>query len=452
MQNSRFEIDMCHGPLLKKMILFALPLMATGVLQILFNAVDIIVVGRFAGSSAMAAVGATTPLVNIFVSFFIGVSMGGNVLAGQAYASGNNQKLHKVVHTAITLALLMGIIMIFVGSFFARPALTLMGTPDEIIDQSVLYLRIYFLAMPFLMLYNFGGALLRAIGDTRRPLIYLAVSGVCNIIFNLILVVIFHLGVIGVAVGTFVSLLISSLLIIYTLYRSEGAYRLIPSKLRLHGRICLDLIAIGLPAGIQSSLINVSNALLQSGVNSFGTLTVAANTAANNMFGFMYQSINAVSQTGLSFSSQNTGIRDFKRVDQVLLRCSLIQLTLGSAVGIFVYVMRPVLLGIYSSNPEVIAQGSIILSISALTYGLCALMDMIPCVVRGMGYSFPPMIISVAGVVGIRFIWVLGYFPSHHTLWDLFLSYPISWLITASTHMLCYVIVRKKVGRRYGEK
>lgn len=448
MQTSRFEIDMCHGPLLKKMILFALPLMATGVLQILFNAVDIIVVGRFAGASSMAAVGATTPLVNIFVSFFIGLSMGGSVLAGHSYSSGNSKKLHNVVHTAIALALVLGIVMIFAGSILARPILTLMGTPEDIINLSVLYLRIYFLAMPFLMLYNFGGAILRAIGDTRRPLIYLTVSGICNIILNLVLVIIFHLGVVGVAAGTFLSLMISSLLIVFTLYRSQGAYRLIPSDLRLHKQICFELIAIGLPAGIQTSLINVSNALLQSGVNSFGTLTVAANTAANNMFGFMYQSINAVSQTGLNFSSQNTGVRDFKRVDQVMFRCCMIQIVLGTAVGMFVFFMRPLLLGIYSSDPDVIAQGSIILSISALTYCLCALMDMIPSVVRGMGYSLPPMIISVTGVVGIRIIWVMGYFPSHHTLWDLFLSYPISWIVTATAHLICYAIVRKKVARK----
>lgn len=447
MKHSKFEIDMCHGPLLKKMILFALPLMATGVLQILFNAVDIIVVGRFTGSSAMAAVGATTSLVNIFVSFFIGLSLGGNVLAGQSFASGNAQKLHDTVHTAICFALLAGILMIFVGSVFARPILSLMGTPPEIIDQSVLYLRIYFLAMPFLMLYNFGGAILRAIGDTRRPLIYLTIAGICNIILNLILVIIFHLGVVGVAVGTYASLLISSLLITITLMKSEGAYRLLLKDLRMHPAIFLELLKIGLPAGFQSSLINVSNALIQSGVNSFGTITVAANTAANNIFGFMYLAINAVSQTGLSFSSQNTGARNFKRVDQVLHRCILIQIILGTGIGTFVFLMRPLLFGIYSSDPQVIAEGSIILSISALTYGLCALMDMIPCVVRGMGYSLPPMLISVAGVVGMRFVWILGYFPHHHTLWDLYLSYPLSWIITVVCHMMCYAIARKKVAR-----
>lgn len=449
MKQSRYEIDMCHGPLLKKMILFALPLMVTGVLQILFNAVDIIVVGRFTGSSAMAAVGATTSLVNIFVSFFIGVSLGGNVLAGMAFASKQNRKLHDVVHTAITLALIVGFVMIFAGSFLARPILNLMGTPADIIDQSVLYLRIYFLAMPFLMLYNFGGAILRAIGDTRRPLLYLAFSGICNVILNLILVIVFHLGVIGVALGTYASLLISSLLIVRTLMHSDGAYKLILKDLRIHPQICMDLVRIGLPAGMQSSLINVSNALIQSGVNSFGTLTVAANTAANNLFGFMYLAINSVSQTGLSFSSQNSGIRNLKRVDQVLLRCCLIQLVLGTGVGVFVFLMRPVLFGIYSSDPRVIAEGSVILSISALSYGLCALMDMIPCVVRGMGYSVPPMVISVAGVVGMRFIWIFGYFPSHHTLRDLYLSYPISWIITVACHFTCYFIVRKRVKKKW---
>lgn len=438
---------MCQGPLFQKMILFALPLMATGILQILFNAVDIIVVGRFTGPNAMAAVGATTSLVNIFVSFFIGLSLGGNVLAGQSFASGDDHQLHEVVHSVITFALAAGLIMIFVGSVFARPILLLMNTPADIIDQSLLYLRIYFLTMPFLMLYNFGGAILRAIGDTRRPLIYLSISGVCNIFLNLILVVVFHLGVIGVAVGTFASLCISSILIVITLIRSEGAYKLIPSDLHLNPAVFLQLIRIGLPAGMQTSLINVSNAMLQSGINSFGSMAVAGGTAANNLFGFMYLAINAVSQTGLSFSSQNAGVKNYKRVDQVLYRCVLIQLVLGTLLGIFVYMLRPVLIGIYSSDPDVISAGSVILSISCLTYGLCALMDMIPCVVRGMGASFAPMLISVTGVVGLRFVWIFGYFPSHHTLWDLFLSYPISWIITVTAHVICYIVVRKKIEK-----
>ncbi|MDO4491409.1 MAG: MATE family efflux transporter [Lachnospiraceae bacterium] len=449
MKQSKYEIDMCQGPLLKKMILFALPLMATGMLQILFNAVDIIVVGRFTGSSAMAAVGATTALVNIFVSFIIGVSMGANVLAGQSYASGNHKRLHDVVHTAISLAIVMGILMIFAGSVLARGALLLMGTPSDIIDQSVLYLRIYFLAMPFLMLNNFGGAILRAIGDTRRPLIYLTISGICNIILNLILVVIFHLGVIGVAAGTFLSMFISSLLIVLTLMRAEGTYRLNLRELQLNRRICMNLIQIGIPAGLQSSLINVSNALIQSGVNSFGTLTVAANTAANNLFSFMFYTINSVSQTGLSFSSQNYGAGKLRRVDQVLHRCICIEIVMGTFVGLFVFLLRPVLLGIYSSDPEVITQGSVILSISCLTYGICGLMDMLPCVIRGMGYSLPPMLISVVGVVGMRFLWILGYFPTHHTLYTLYLSYPLSWSVTALFQMLCYRVVRKKVEQRY---
>lgn len=448
MKPNKYEIDMCQGPLLRKMILFALPLMATGVLQILFNAVDIIVVGRFAGSDAMAAVGATTSLVNIFVSFFIGLSMGGNVLVGQSYASRNKEKLHEAVHTAITLALVAGFLMIFVGSFLARPILTIMNTPQDIIDQSVLYLRIYFLAMPFLMLYNFGGAILRAIGDTRRPLFYLSFAGVCNIFLNLLLVIVFHLGVIGVAVGTFASLMISSVLIVRTLLTTDGDYRLRIADLHLNPSVCLDLIRIGLPAGIQSSLINVSNALLQFGVNSFGTVAVAGSTAANNLFGFMYQAINAVSQTGLSFSSQNSGVKNYRRVDQVLFRCIMIQLVLGTALGFSVYLLRPVLIGIYSSDPAVIEAGAVILSISCLTYGICALMDMIPCVVRGMGTSFAPMVISVSGVVGLRFAWIFGYFPSHHSLWDLYLSYPISWIITVTAHLICYCIVRKRVSGR----
>ena len=323
-KRSKYEIDMCNGTIMDKLISFALPLMLSGVLQLMFNAVDIIVVGRFTGSQALAAVGSTSALINIFTNLFIGISLGSNVLAARFYAAGKSKEMSETVHTSITIALISGIIMAFVGTIFAKGALELMDTPDDVIDQSVLYMRIYFMGMPFFMLYNYGAAILRAVGDTKRPLLFLIISGITNAVLNLILVIVFGLGVAGVAIATVIAQLISCVLVLACLCRSQSSYRLYFNKLGIRRDYMVQIFKVGVPAGIQSVVINFSNALLQSSVNSFGSTAMAGYTAANNLLGFLYVSINSVTQACMSFTSQNLGVGKFKRMDRVLIDCIIL--------------------------------------------------------------------------------------------------------------------------------
>ena len=295
-KRNKYEIDMCNGTIMDKLISFSLPLMLSGILQLMFNAVDIIVIGRFSGSQSLAAVGSTTALINMFTNLFIGISLGANVLSARFYAAGKDKEMSETVHTAITLALISGIIMVFVGLIFAKPVLELMDTPDDVINLSTLYMRIYFMGMPFFMLYNYGASILRAVGDTKRPLFYLIVAGIANAGLNMCLVIIFHLGVAGVAIGTVISQLISSILVLRCLYRSETSYQLHFSKLKIQKEYLKQIFQVGIPAGIQSTVINFSNVLLQSSVNSFGSIAMAGYTAANNIFGFLYVTVNAVTQ------------------------------------------------------------------------------------------------------------------------------------------------------------
>ena len=291
---------MCNGTIMDKLISFSLPLMLSGILQLMFNAVDIIVVGRFSGSQALAAVGSTTALINVFTNLFIGISLGANVLAARFYAAGKDREMSDTVHTAVTLALVSGIVMAFVGLIFSRWALELMGTPDDVIGQSALYMKIYFLGMPFFMLYNYGAAILRAVGDTKRPLIFLVISGVVNAVLNLILVIMFHMDVAGVAIATVISQLISCILVLRCLRTSKTSYQLHFGKLRINTVYLKQIFQVGIPAGIQSTVINLSNALLQSSVNSFGSTAMAGYTAANNIFGFLYVAVNSVTQACMS--------------------------------------------------------------------------------------------------------------------------------------------------------
>ncbi|MFR9100714.1 MAG: MATE family efflux transporter, partial [Anaerostipes hadrus] len=316
-KRNKYEIDMCNGTIMDKLISFSLPLMLSGILQLMFNAVDIIVIGRFSGSQSLAAVGSTTALINMFTNLFIGISLGANVLSARFYAAGKDKEMSETVHTAITLALISGIIMVFVGLIFAKPVLELMDTPDDVINLSTLYMRIYFMGMPFFMLYNYGASILRAVGDTKRPLFYLIVAGIANAGLNMCLVIIFHLGVAGVAIGTVISQLISSILVLRCLYRSETSYQLRFSKLKIQKEYLKQIFQVGIPAGIQSTVINFSNVLLQSSVNSFGSIAMAGYTAANNIFGFLYVTVNAVTQACMSFTSQNYGVGKWKRMDRV---------------------------------------------------------------------------------------------------------------------------------------
>lgn len=436
---------MCNGTLMDKLISFSLPLMLSGILQLLFNAVDIIVVGRFTGSQALAAVGSTTALINIFTNLFIGISLGANVLAARFYASGKEKEMSETVHTSITLALISGLVMALAGVLLARFALNLMGTPNDVIDQSVLYMRIYFLGMPFFMLYNYGAAILRAVGDTKRPLFFLVISGMTNAVLNLVLVIVFHMGVAGVAIGTIVSQLISSILVLRCLYTSNTSYRLYFSKLGIKTQYLKQIFQVGIPAGIQSTVINLSNALLQSSVNSFGSVAMAGYTAANNIFGFLYMSVNAVTQSCMSFTSQNYGVKELKRMDRVLLDCMILSVGVTLTLGCGAYFFGPELLKIYTSDADVIRCGVEVLAFTTVPYFCCGIMDLLPGALRGMGYSGVPMILSIIGTVGTRIVWIFGLFPAHRSLSFLFISYPVSWILTILMQAVCFCFVRKHV-------
>lgn len=444
MKNNKYEIDMCNGSIMDKLISFSLPLMLSSILQLMFNAVDIIVVGRFGGSQALAAVGSTTALINIFTNLFIGISLGANVLAARYYAAGRDKEMSETVHTAITLALISGVIMAFVGLIFAKGALELMGTPEDVIQLSTLYMRIYFLGMPFFMLYNYGAAILRAVGDTKRPLIFLIISGCTNAVLNMTLVIIFGLGVAGVAIGTVISQLISCVLVLRCLYHSEGSYQLRFSKLSIKSAYLKPIFQVGIPAGIQSTVINFSNALLQSSVNSFGSTAMAGYTAANNVLGFLYVSVNAITQACMSFTSQNYGVGKYKRMDRVLLDCLILTVGVAGVLGGGAYLFGAQIMQIYTQDPEVIACGLEILAITTVPYFLCGIMDLFPGALRGMGYSAVPMILSVIGTVGTRIFWIFVAFPQHRSLYFLFISYPGSWAATIVMQVICFYFVRKR--------
>ena len=447
-----YEMDMCNGPLLGKILLFALPLMLSGILQLLFNAADVVVVGRFSGSHALAAVGSTGALINLLVNVFLGLSIGTNVLTAQYFGAKNEKGLSETVHTSILLSFVFGVLLIAVGILLAKPLLRLMATPDEVLDQAALYMQIYFVGMPAMMAYNFGAAILRAIGDTRRPLYYLLMSGVVNVILNLCFVVVFHMGVAGVALATVASQMISAFLVLRCLIKSDGMYRLELRKLRLYKDKVINMARIGLPAGIQGAIFSISNVLIQSSINSFGSIAMAGNTAAGNLEGFVYTSMNSIYQTALSFTSQNMGAGNHKRIRKILGICLIVVTVIGLVMGLGGYAMGETLLGIYSSDPEVIQYGIRRLSLVCAPYFLCGLMDVTVGSLRGMGYSFMPMVVSLIGACGFRVLWILTVFQWHRSLRTLYFSYPISWALTAGTHLICWWVLTKKYQEKDREK
>ena len=435
---------MCNGSILDKLISFSIPLMLSGILQLLFNAVDIIVVGRFTGSEALAAVGSTTALINVFVNFFIGISLGSNVLAARFFAAGKDKEMSETVHTAITLALISGVGMGIIGVLAAKGALMLMDTPDNVLNLSTLYMRIYFVGMPFFMLYNYGAAILRAVGDTKRPLLFLIISGSVNVVLNLIFVIRFHMGVAGVAIATVISQAISCVLVLRCLYCTESSYQLRFSRLGMKAKYVKQIFQVGVPAGIQSTIINFSNVLLQSSVNSFGSVAMAGYTAANNILGFLYVSVNSVTQACMSFTSQNYAVRKVKRMDKILLECLGLTVAVSLVFGGGSYLFGSELMHIYTKSADVVACGVDIMLYTTVTYSLCGIMDLFPGALRGMGHSAVPMILSVIGTVGTRIVWIYLVFPYHRELDFLFISYPVSWLLTIIMQVICFYFVRKK--------
>lgn len=444
-QSKKYEIDMCNGPLFGKIMVFYIPLMLSGVLQLLFNAADIIVVGRFAGSEALAAVGSTSSLINLLVNIFIGLSVGTNVLVARFYGAGQKQELSEMVHTAILTAIVSGGILVVVGVLLAGPALHLMGTPDDVINQSILYMRLYFCGMPAMMAYNFGSAVLRAVGDTKRPLYYLLFAGVVNVVLNLIFVICFHMGVAGVALATAISQVISAVLVLRCLIKSDSDYRLILKELKIYPDKLLKMIQIGVPAGLQGALFSISNVLIQSSVNSFGSVAMAGNTAASNIEGFVYTAMNAFYQTAISFTGQNYGALKFKRIGKIALICQSMVLVVGFALGNLTYLFSGTLLKLYSTEADVIQYGMLRMSIIGVTYFMCGMMDVMVGSLRGMGYSIMPMLVSLTGACLFRVVWIYTVFQQVNTLKCLYWSYPISWTLTFSVHLACFLVVYRRL-------
>lgn len=447
-KKKKYEMDMCSGSLLPKILLYSLPLMLSGILQLLFNAADVVVVGRFAGNNALAAVGSTSSLINLLVNVFMGLSVGTNVMVARFYGAGQKKELEEMVHTAILTSIVSGVILIFVGLALSRPALLMMDTPENVIDQSVLYIRIYFVGMPAMMLYNFGSAVLRAVGDTRRPLYFLMIAGVINVVLNLIFVIFLSMGVAGVALATIISQAVSAILVLLCLMRTESDYRVELKKLRIVKDKMLKMIQIGLPAGMQGALFSVSNVLIQSSVNSFGSIAMAGNTAAQNLEGFVYMAMNALHQTSISFTGQNYGAKLYKRMGKILLICQGCVIVVGVLMGTGVYLAGGTLLKLYSPDPEVIQYGMLRLSYICITYALCGMMDVMVGSLRGMGYSIMPMLVSLTGACLFRIVWIMTIFKAHHSLEILYVSYPISWGLTFAAHLLCFLVVYGRIRRQ----
>lgn len=441
------NIDMLNGPMFTKILWFALPLALSSILQLLFNAADTIVVGQFAGSQALAAVGSNGALINLIVNVFMGLSIGSNVIVARYRGQGDEAQINKAVHTSIFISLLSGVLLAFIGFFVAPQLLTLMGTPHDVIALSSLYLKIYFMGMPFLMLYNFGAAILRAVGDTKRPLYYLTIAGVVNVVLNLIFVVLFKMSVAGVAIATVISQIISSLLVLLSLMHETGALKLELRKLAIDRKSLIDMARVGIPAGLQGCVFSLSNVVIQSSINSFGSIVVAGNSAAANIEGFIYVSMNSFHQSAVTFSSQNFGAKKYDRCDKAVLISGCLAAGVGSLIGFIFIFFGKQLLGLYTTDPLVVEAGLLRMEYLFKFQCLNGLMDIMVGGLRGIGYSVLPTIVSLTGACAFRLVWVMTVFKISPTITTLYLVYPVSWGITAGTHIICYLLARRKIRK-----
>lgn len=445
---------MTSGPILGKLLAFSLPLMLTGILQLLYNAADMIVVGKYDGKEALAAVGSTAPIINLMVNLFVGLSVGASVLVAQEFGGHREDEVKRTVHTAMSLSVICGAAVCLVGVLAAEPMLTAMDAPTDVLGLSVLYLRIYFLSMPATTVYNYGASIMRGLGDTRRPLLFLTVSGLINVALNIVLVKYFHLGVAGVAIATAASQIVAAVLVVVSLMRADDCSRLSLKQLRISWRKLRDILRIGLPAGLQGAMFSLSNIVIQSNINSFGSSAMAGSSAAGSIEGFVYTGMNSVAQGSLTFTGQNYGAGKYKRIRKVLSAGLLLAGAVGVVFGLVAYAFGEPLLGIYSSaadpaeKAEVIQMGLIRMQVICTTYFLCGVMDVLAGTLRGMGHSILPMLVTLAGVCGLRIVWIDTAFRLRSTLHVLFLSYPVSWFITALALLLCVIIVYCRVIRR----
>lgn len=442
-------MDMTEGKLLLNVLFFSLPIMFSGILQLVFNAADTIVVGRFVGNEALAAVGSVGSLNNMIISLFIGLSVGVNVLVARFTGARETDKVSDTVHTAVLLSVVGGAALGVVGIVLARPLLELMGSPEDVIDLAELYIRILFVGMPVQMLYNFSSAVLRAVGDTKRPLYFLTIAGIINVILNLVFVVVFHLSVAGVALATILSQAVSALLVTHSLMLMDGPTRLYLRRLRLNGRVLGQIIRIGLPAGIQSCVFSLSNVVIQSSVNSFGSIVIAGNAAASNAANFVYQAMNTFQQSVTCFAGQNIGARKPRRVLTSMYVCLFWALLFGVVLGVLSCVFGTQFLSLYSPDPAVIAVGLERMYIVCGPYFLCGLMDVMTGVLRGLGYSLLPMAVSLLGACAFRILWVMTLFAAVPTMACLMISYPVSWALTFLVLVLIFAILWRRLRGNY---
>lgn len=449
----RNEMDMTTGPLMKKLVAYAVPVVITGILQLLFNAADVIIVGRYAGRTALAAVGSTTSLINLIVNLFMMTSIGVNVAVARYYGAHEPMEVSKTVSTAMTMSVIIGLFVGIFGIAASRPMLVLMESPADVLDQAALYLRIYFMGIPAFMVYNFGAAVLRAVGDTQRPMKFLTIAGIINVILNLITVVGFKMGVAGVAIATAVSQYVSAAFIVMSLVTTESCLHLEVKELRIYKDKLVEILRIGLPAGLQSLLFSITNVMIQASVNTFGSTIMAGSSAASNIDGFIYTAMNAVTQTAMAFTGQNMGARKYERIGRILGRCILLVTLVGGIMGVLCSLFRNGLINIYANgDPEVIYWGAQRMLIVALPYFIFGISDTIVGVVRGMGNSTLPMIISIFGVCAFRVLWLYTAFAAEPTFAMLMLGYPVSWTVTLMGQGLCYLLTKKKIIARYEAK
>lgn len=453
MSRKKYEMDMCNGSILKKMLLFAVPLMFSSILQLLFNAADIVVVGRFAGDDSLAAVGSTSSLINLLTNLFIGLSIGANVLVARYFGAKKEEELQDTVHTAMALSLIGGVILTVIGVAGAPVILTWMQTPPEVLSLAVIYMRVYFAGITATMVYNFGSSILRAVGDTKRPLYFLSIAGVVNVVLNLIFVILFHWGVFGVGIATVISQIISATLVVRCLLNEQSGIRLDLKKLGIHKGKLVQIMQIGLPAGFQGMLFSLSNVVIQSSVNSFGNTIVAGNSAASNIEGFVYVGMNSFYQAAISFMGQNVGAGKYNRVNKILLSAETCVVIIGFGLSMLVRIFAEPLLGLYTDSPEVVAAGLVRLDIICATYFLCGMMDVMVGALRGLGYSVAPMIVSLLGACAFRLLWIATVFQMEqfHTIKTVYISYPISWALTFFAHVVTFLIVRHRLKKKWGE-
>lgn len=446
MIRTKYEKDLTSGCIWKKILLFALPLMLSSVLQLLYNACDIVVIGRFRDHTALSAISSTSSLINLITNLFIGLSVGSNIIMAKCYGQNDKDKAQKVVSTSIIISLISGVILAIFGVVFAKQLLLLMGSPSDVIDLATIYLQIFFVGMPFNLLYNFGSSILRASGDTKRPLYFLLISGLFNVGANLLFVIVFNMSTDGVALATIISQFISALLILITLLKEKGFCHLSLKELKIDKNVLLEIAKVGLPAGLQGTIFSISNVIIQSSVNFFGSYVMAGNGAAANLEGFIYVCMNAFYQASITFTSQNYGAKKYDNIPKILKYNLYLVVLFGGILGITAYLSSGFLLNIYTTDPDVIKIGTIRMGIICVPYFLCGMMDVVVGSLRGLGKSTTPMIVSLLGVCGLRILWIFTIFRSNMNLGLLYVSYPISWIITFMILIICFVYLYKKVA------